>query len=266
MMNGYLTKDWVQLKEELKYAFRHAVSRVYMYTRSYLERLCRDQLERGNIGLKAFFLAYNNISRIMISKGALAEYSPVEMLLGALPRDFRAKAIMKLELDPRDPSTFKYDKLRKYALDKCATADALALLDSEGARTAPGVSPYSLPAGVPLPEMPVVVNLPAIPNEETPVPVQATQEITIAKAENTINTTMDNMMKAFEPWTFQLSKANEPRYGGYQTARAYAIQANHPPQHTPMNFPPPNAPTGPTYYRPGPNYQQYPKQGLGPSI
>jgi hypothetical protein len=30
MMNGYLTKDWVQLKEEQKDAFRHADSRVYM--------------------------------------------------------------------------------------------------------------------------------------------------------------------------------------------------------------------------------------------
>jgi len=42
MMNGYVKKDWELLKEELKDAFRHADSRVYMYTRSYLERLCRD--------------------------------------------------------------------------------------------------------------------------------------------------------------------------------------------------------------------------------
>jgi len=34
MTNGYLRKDWVQVKEELKDAFRHADSRVYMYTRS----------------------------------------------------------------------------------------------------------------------------------------------------------------------------------------------------------------------------------------
>jgi len=113
MMNGYLRKDWEQLKEELKDAFRHADSRVYMYTRSYLERLCKEQRERGNVGLKAFILAYDNISRIMIDKGALAEYSQVEMLLGALPRNLRAKAVMKLELDPRDPSTFKYDKTPK---------------------------------------------------------------------------------------------------------------------------------------------------------
>jgi len=30
MMNGYLRKDWEQLKEELKDAFRHADSRVYI--------------------------------------------------------------------------------------------------------------------------------------------------------------------------------------------------------------------------------------------
>jgi hypothetical protein len=40
MMSRYLTKDWVQLKEELKDAFWHANIRVYMYMRSYLERLC----------------------------------------------------------------------------------------------------------------------------------------------------------------------------------------------------------------------------------
>jgi hypothetical protein len=39
----------------------------------YLERLCLAQLERGNMGLKAFIVAYDNVSRIMISKGALAE-------------------------------------------------------------------------------------------------------------------------------------------------------------------------------------------------
>jgi len=220
MMNGYLMKDWVQLKEELKDAFRHTNNQVYMYTRLYLERLCRNQLQHGIISLKAFIITYDNLSYILINKGAKAEYSQVEMLLGTLPRDLRAQAVMKLGLDPRDPSTFNYDKLPKYVLDKCSTADALALLDSEDARTAPGVAPYAIPAGVPLPQMPVVVNLPAIPNEESQAPAPATEEIPITKAENTINTKMDNMMMAFEAWTFQQRNANEPRYRGYQTASA----------------------------------------------
>jgi soluble lytic murein transglycosylase-like protein len=151
----------------------------------------------------------------MISKGAFAEYSEVEMLLGALPRDLRAKAVMKLELVRRDPSMFKYNKLRKHVIGKCATPDALALLDSDGACTVPGVSRYSVPAAVPLLRMAVVVNLAAIPKEETTAPVQATAEIPIAKAEYTIDTKMDNMMKPFDASTFQLCKANEPRYGGY---------------------------------------------------
>jgi hypothetical protein len=53
------------------------------------------------------------------------------MLLGANPRDLRAKPVMKLELDPRDPLMFKYNKLRKQVLDKCATTNALTLLDSQ---------------------------------------------------------------------------------------------------------------------------------------
>jgi hypothetical protein len=58
----------------------------------------------------------------VINKGALAEYSRVEMLLGALSPDLRVQAVMKLELHPRDPSMFKYDKLRKHVLDKSVTA------------------------------------------------------------------------------------------------------------------------------------------------
>jgi hypothetical protein len=134
----------------------------------------------------------------MIRNGALAEYSQVEMLFGSLPRDWKAKAVMKLKLDSRDPSTFKYNQLRKDVLDICATRDALALLDSEAACTAQGVSPYSIPLVVPLPQMPVVVNLPAFPNEETPAPAEATNENPIVEAKNTTDIKMDSMMKAFD--------------------------------------------------------------------
>jgi hypothetical protein len=58
------------------------------------------------------------------------------------------------------------------------------------------------------------------------------EEIPMAKAENTMNTKMNIMKKAFEARTIQLSRANEPRNGGYQTARSYAIQTDHPPPHT----------------------------------
>jgi hypothetical protein len=47
--------------------------------------------------------------------------------------------------------------------------------------------------------MPVVVNIPAIPNKETPAPAQATEEIPIATAENTIGMKMANRMQAVEP-------------------------------------------------------------------
>jgi hypothetical protein len=47
----------------------------------------------------------------MIEKVALAKYSQVEMLLGALPRHLRAKAVMQLALDSRNPLTFSYNIL-----------------------------------------------------------------------------------------------------------------------------------------------------------
>jgi len=221
MMHGYLRKDWEQLTNELKDAIYHANSRAYMSTRSYMERLWKDQLERGNVCLKGCILPYDNISHIMIIKGALGVYSGVEMLLWALPRDIRGTAVMKLEQNPRDPSRLRFDRVRKHLPNKCATPNARGLLDWDGTRKALGVTPYSNPAGVRLPQMPVVVNLPAILSEESPPQAQAMEEIPITKAENTIDTKMDNSMKAFEAWTLHMSKANEPRYGGYRIPRAY---------------------------------------------
>ena len=78
-----------------------------MYTKLYLEQLYPNQLPCGNVSLNVFILADDNISHIMTNKGGLAKYSQVEMLLGALPSDMKAKAVMKLKLDSRDPSTFK---------------------------------------------------------------------------------------------------------------------------------------------------------------
>jgi hypothetical protein len=120
----------------------------------------------------------------------------------------------------------------------------------EAPYTAVGVSPYSLPSGVPLPELPVVVNLSAIPTEKSLVRVPATVEIPIAEATFTMGTQMEIMMKTFTAWTLQMGKANESRYGGYQTARVYAIQACHPSWHTPM----------------GPNCQPHQHQEVGPII
>jgi len=50
------------------------------------------------------------------------------------------------------------------------------------------------------------------------------EEVSIEKAENPINMEIDIMIKAFKALTFELSKANEPRYCSSQTARVYAIQ------------------------------------------
>jgi hypothetical protein len=89
-----------------------------MYTLSSLERLCIDPLECGKVRLNAFIISCNNICHLMINKGALAEYSQVEVLFGALPKTFRARAVMKLKLDPRDTWTIKYNTHRKHVFHK----------------------------------------------------------------------------------------------------------------------------------------------------
>jgi len=185
-----------------------------MYTRFYWQRLYHVQQELRDVGLKAFILTYKIFSDGIIVMERLAKYSQLEMLLRALPRYLTATGIMLLKQHPRDPSTFKYEKPRKHFFDKSVNADALTLQDSERAHTAPGVSPYSIPAGVSLLQLPVVITFPAISSEETLAPAQAMEDIPIAKTNNTIDTKIDHMMKVLEVWTCQPSQANEPRYVG----------------------------------------------------
>jgi len=176
----------------------------------------------------------------MINKGALAKYSQGDIMRGALPRVLRVKAVMTLELDLRDPATSKHSRTQTPVVDRCVTTDAITLLDPDRATTAPGVSSYSIAAWVPLSLISVELNLPAISNQETPAPAEATKAIDIAKAENSSDFKMYNTMQAFEAWTFQMSKVNEPRYGDYQTTKLYSIQAEHPLLYSPINFPPLN--------------------------
>jgi len=49
MINVYLRKDGMPLKEEMKDAFQHADSQVYMYMRSSFGRVCWDRLEDGHV-------------------------------------------------------------------------------------------------------------------------------------------------------------------------------------------------------------------------
>lgn len=124
---------------------------MYRDSRFYFERVCNDQLECEKVSLTAFVTAHDNISHIMIKKGALVHNSQEEMLLRALPREMRANATMKRELVTRYSSRFKSNILQTQVLDKCVSADVLSPLDPDASPTAPGVSHYSISAGVPLP-------------------------------------------------------------------------------------------------------------------
>jgi len=114
--------------------------------------------------------------------------------------------------------------------------------------------------------MPVVVILLAISSKDSPASAPATEENPIANAENSIDTKMDNMMNILKVSIFMLSRANEPRYCGYQTAWDYTIEADNSPPHTPMNFTPPKLSKWLTCYWLRPNYQQYSRRWLGPWI
>lgn len=136
------------------------------------------------------------------------------------------------------------------------STEDFAHLDSKVPHRLVANSPDSVPVRGPLPQIPLVVNLPDIPHQESPAPVQAKEEIPIAKAENTIDTKMDNMMKSFQAWTFQIIKLNETWFRWYQNGRPNTNAADYSPTYTPINFPPPNAPM--EY-----NFQQHPWWEIG---
>ena len=99
-----------------------------------------------------------------------------------------------------------------------------------------------------------------------PSPAQTVEIIPIAYIQHKMDNKLVNILKVCEASTYLVSKANQPRYGGYQTAMAYSIHAHHPPLQTQMYFLHSNAPTGPCNEWLGPNYQQYSRQRIGPRI
>lgn len=130
----------------------------------------KDQQDCGNISPKALFLANDNISLIMTDTEALADDSQMHILLGDLPWELKANVVMKLELDPRNPSMFTYATLQKLVFNNCFHTYDRTILDLDGARMVPRVHLYSVRAAIPFPQMLALVNLLAICREEIPTP------------------------------------------------------------------------------------------------
>ena len=113
IMNGYLRKDLEKLKKKLQDSFRRRDSQVTMDSALFLEWVYKVKIEGVKASLKGSILTCNNISSVIINKGALAKYSLLEMLLGALSRQLGAKVLIQQYSKSREPSTINYDALRK---------------------------------------------------------------------------------------------------------------------------------------------------------
>ena len=101
MISGYNDHDWPILKTQLKDRFCHSDSRVFMYTQTFLAKLCQDQRNRGDVGLKAFVMTYDNVSSTRFVNGSLAEYTRAGSLMTVLPRSLKATAVVRLDSDPQ---------------------------------------------------------------------------------------------------------------------------------------------------------------------
>jgi hypothetical protein len=100
---------------------------------------------------------------------------------------------MPLTLGLRDPSKFKYDSDHKHVLTNWVSTTTRTLLDSNGECLRQGEFPYSLLAGVPYTQNPVILNIPVASNGESLAPVQAAAEMLGSKARNTVATRTDNV-------------------------------------------------------------------------
>jgi hypothetical protein len=144
MMRGYVERDWAVLRTEMFGMFRHTDSQAvsFVYTRKYLEQLYatlrdshrgRDHAEFGGLdqteSLKSFLCTYDHISGVVTERGMMVEYERTEMLLCVLPKRLWRKAITKLGLNPLDPRTFDYGKLKDWITSKISAAEAVAMLN-----------------------------------------------------------------------------------------------------------------------------------------
>jgi len=165
MMRGYERRDWAALKKEVLDAFRYTDSRPdsLVYTREYLENLCAEFGGREDTeSLKSFLRTYDHISGVVTERGMMVEYERTEMLLRALPKPLRRKAISKLGLNPLDPRTLEYGKLKGWIAARIAAAEALTIFD------------FLAPAAPPL------TTFPATPKTHTTFPALAISPTSIA--------------------------------------------------------------------------------------
>ena len=170
-------------------------------------------------------MTYDNVSRTMFVNGSLAEYTRVESLMKALPRSLKAKAVVRLDMDPQQLATFRYDRLRDFLIAKCATADALPLIDSEETSTAQGISQYLAPALVVVPQLPIGVSPTSTAPKETPTKTK-TEEANVVEP---FSSKVDESTKALEAFAFQLTRLDDPNHhtGGQPNGRAFTIQADY---------------------------------------
>ena len=196
-----------------------------MYTQTFLAKLCQEQQNCGDVDLNAYIMTYDNVSRTMFVNRSLAEYTRVESLMKVLPRSLNAKGMERLDIDPMQQATFRYDRLRDFLIAKCATADALALINSEETSTTPGITQYSAPALTVLPWLPIWVSPPSAVRKETPTETKTEEAYVVEPFRGKV----DELTGALEAFTFQLTRLDDPSHhlGGQHNARAFAIQADY---------------------------------------
>ena len=128
MMRGYVERDWAALKKEMLDAFRYTDSQPdsLVYTPQNLENHCAEFGGREDTeSLKSFFRTYDHISGVVTERGITVDYERTEMLLCVLPKRLWRKAITKLGLNPLDPRTFDYGKLKDCITSKISAARPL---------------------------------------------------------------------------------------------------------------------------------------------
>lgn len=113
-----------------------------------------------------------------------------------LPSHLRVIVVKRLKMHLQNPWWLNVKDLPNIVLNECGDIEPFTLLDWQQATIPQWVSPYVVPAEVSLWPIAVVPNYQVIAIKDILVRVQAIDDISIARAEYTMDMTMHNMTKA----------------------------------------------------------------------
>ena len=120
-MDGWSSGNWDQLKDAMLSEYRDTDTFQQLNSRRYLETL-KSKKRTSADDVRQYIRQYTAVSRVLMERKLLEEYTRGTWFLNGLPDEMRAKVIRRCNVHRDRPETVKFASLSRTALDLC-TAD-----------------------------------------------------------------------------------------------------------------------------------------------